>query len=256
MDDTENHPLPAYDRDVAPSYDAHPAYTGLMLTLDPTGLSIKDLSRKDSPPLYSFSTSLLHVNTGTSLHVKRLESRESETSYLPVWAIGEHYMAPLHTRTKKLREILVARSHGLTVWAHLREIVWDFSTRVPLKKGEGMDGLKAGGSIGPTDPVYLIGVGAGPGTVRKNLLQFFQGKWVAYDPVEEGEIVALEREGGAECEGMPMLSFTKELDQDMMDFLVSAWCVTLWGEVGKRARRLSKTSRRMSESATPRRWYK
>jgi hypothetical protein len=92
--------------------------------------------------------------------------------------------------------------------------------------------------------------------VRKNLLQFFQGKWVAYDPVEEGEVVALEREGGAECEGMPMLSFTKELDQDMMDFLVSAWCVTLWGEVGKRARRLSKTSRRMRESASPRRWYK
>ncbi len=50
------------------------------------------------------------------------------------------------------------------------------------------------------------------------------------------------RGGGAECEGMPVLSMIKDLDQEWMDFLVSAWCVTMWGEVSKRARRLSNSS--------------
>jgi len=54
---------------------------------------------------------------------------------------------------------------------------------------------------------------------------------------ENDEVLALAREGGAYCAGMPLLSVVKYLDQGMMDFLISAWCVTLWGEVGKRARR-------------------
>jgi hypothetical protein len=42
-------------------------------------------------------------------------------------------------------------------------------------------------------------------------------------------VVALERDGGAEVGGMPVLSVTKDLDVEMMDFLLSAWCVTMWG---------------------------
>ncbi|KIM94535.1 hypothetical protein OIDMADRAFT_149269 [Oidiodendron maius Zn] len=34
-----------------------------------------------------------------------------------------------------------------------------------------------------------------------------------------------------ECEGMPVLSVVKDLGQDMMDFLISAWCVTLEGDI-------------------------
>jgi hypothetical protein len=40
---------------------------------------------------------------------------------------------------------------------------------------------------------------------------------------------------------MPVLSVTKDLDQEMIDFLVSAWCVTLWRDVGKRARHYKPT---------------
>ena len=57
----------------------------------------------------------------------------------------------------------------------------------------------------------------------------------------DDEILALEREGSVEeCAGMPMLSLMREFDQDMMDFMVAAWCVMHWGDVGKRVRRMSK----------------
>ena len=244
MDGSDTHTLPTYDRNVAPPYDpststANPA-GWMTITIDPTGVLVKKLPASDSAPLYYLSKTLLHVNMGTSIHVKRAAGEAGADSSLDVWAIGDHYIAPTHTHRKLFKEILVARSHGLFVWARLREIVWDFSTRVALKKGEGMDGLKAGGSIGPTDPAYLIGIANGPGTRRKTLFQSFSGKWICYEPNEEGEIIALEREGGAECAGMPVLSIQRELDQDMLDFLISAWLVTLWGELGKRVRRLSK----------------
>jgi hypothetical protein len=245
MDHSDAHILPAYDHDEAPPYNpstgaVRPVAGWMTLTLDPTAMVVKKIPASDSTPLYYLNKTLLNVNKGSSVHLKRAGPGSSEDSALDVWAIGEHFMAPMHTRKKIFQEILVARSHGLFVWARLREIVWDFSARVPLKKGEGMDGIKAGGSVGPTDPVYLIGIGNGPGTRRKNLFQVFNGKWICYEPNEEGEILALEREGGAECEGMPMLSIQREVDQEMMDFLVSAWLVTLWGEVGKRVRRMSK----------------
>lgn len=249
MDNADNNSLPAYGQDDAPAYDSSSGagrpdatFAPIVLALDPTGLYIKDLSAKDSPPLYALNASLLNVTMGSSIHLRRLQSTGGDNSYVPMYAIGDHYMSPLHTRKKIFQEILVARSHGLFVWARLREVVWDFSTRIPLKKGEGMDGLRAGGSVGPTDPVYLIGIGNGPGTVRKNLLQFYRGRWVSFETSDEGETVALEREGGAECEGMPVLSLTKDLEPETRDFLIAAWCVTLWGEVGKRARRLSKSS--------------
>ena len=74
--------------------------------------------------------------------------------------------------------------------------------------------------------------------MKKSLLSCNRGKWED----ENDEVVALEREGGkdSESQGMPVLSVVKELDADWLDFVVAAWCVTLWGEVGKRARRLSR----------------
>jgi hypothetical protein len=206
--------------------------------LDPTGMFIKEVSSIDASPLYTLSKSLLHVNIGTSIHISRPVTKGHEEPSLEVYAIGEHFIAPLHPVRKILRSVDVARSHGLAVEVGLRKIIWDFSTRVPLPKGQGMDGLNTGGSVGPTDPVYLIGVGNGPGTVQKHLLQFYDGKWED----DDDEILALESEGGLECEGMPLLSVAKDLDQEMMDFLVSAWCVTMWGEVGKRVKRMQKGS--------------
>jgi hypothetical protein len=61
-----------------------------------------------------------------------------------------------------------------------------------------MDGLNTGGLVGPTNPAYLIGVGNGPGTVQKHLLPFYDGRWED----DDDEILALEREGGLECEGL------------------------------------------------------
>lgn len=236
MDDSNAQLRPPYNRDDLlasnPTAGAgHPAAGGMNITLDPTGMVVKKLPASDSTPLYYLNKTLLHVNTGTSIHVKRAEGGAGEDSSLEVWALGEHYMAPLHTHKKLLRDILVARSHGLLVWAHIRKIAWDFSTRVPLKEGEGMHGVDVGGVV------HQIGASPGPGTKRKNLLQMFDAQWVCYEPNEDGEVIALEREGGAECANMPVLSIQKELDQDMLDFLVSAWLVTLWGEVGARVHR-------------------
>jgi formate dehydrogenase maturation protein FdhE len=67
--------------------------------------------------------------------------------------------------------------------------------------------------------------------LQEDLLRFYDGKWVD----EKDEVLALAREGGAECGGMPVLSVIKKLDQEMMDFLISAWCVTLWRDIGMRA---------------------
>jgi hypothetical protein len=253
MEKAEELALPPYEDEAPRSYEGAPTYgtgtnasagrphaltSGTNLTLDPTGMSIIELPSSDAPPRYTLTKSLLHVDCGTSIHIKRPESKGGETSSLTVYAIGEHYISPLHMVRKTLRNVSVARSHGLFASVGLRKIVWDFSTHIPLKKGEGMDGLNSGGSIGPTDPVYLIGVGNGPGTVQKHLLQFLDGKWVD----DDDEVLALEREGGVECEGMPVLSVMKDLDQEMMDFLVSAWCVTMWGEVSKRAHHLNKSN--------------
>jgi hypothetical protein len=251
MDKAEENSLPQYEDEVSPSYEDAPAYeagtsegkshaltTGTTLTLNPTGMSIVELPLGNAPPRYTLSTSLLHVNSGSSVHIKRLESKGEEVSPLTVYAIGEEFISPLHVVRKQLQDVTAAHSHGLGVWVGLRKIIWDFSTRIPLKKGEGIDGL-SGGSAG----AFLMGVGNGPGTEKKSLLQFFDGKWVN----DDDEVLAIEREGGPECEGMPVLSVIKDLDQEMMDFLVSAWCVTMWGEVRRRAHKSNSDKLHTSE---------
>jgi hypothetical protein len=243
MDKTEELSLPSYEEPLAPSYEATPhagkphlLTAGTNLTLDPTGMFIKTLPASDAPPVYVLSATLLRVHSSTSIHVKRPESKGAE-SLLTVYAIGEHFISPLtHTHNKEYRSVTAARSHGALVTAGIREQVWDFSTRIPLKKGE--IEANANAPYVPTDPVYMIGTAAGPGTVQKHLLQLDRGKWVD----DDDEVVALQREGGAECEGMPMLSIMRDLDVELSDFLVSAWCVTMWGDVGKRAKGMSKGS--------------
>jgi hypothetical protein len=247
--EAEEAALPSYEHEGVPSYEEAPSYDsnitagkrqglspGINLTLDRTGIFIKILPASDAPPLYTLSASLLHVNSRSSIHVKRPLSQEVDASPVDIYAIGEHFISPmLPMHNKDLRHVTAARSHGFLVSVNLREKIWDFTTQV---KGDGKDVITAGSYRYPTDPVYMIGTGPGPGTVQKHLLQLVRGKWVN----DADEVVALEREGGAECEGMPVLSVTKELDKEMMDFLVSAWLVTMWGEVGKRARRLSRSA--------------
>jgi hypothetical protein len=115
-----------------------------------------------------------------------------------------------------------------------RKIVWSFSVQdpIPLKDGKKID-EQAKVVEGGTTGGYLWTVGNGPIGVTRDLLRFFDQKWVN----DKDEVLALAREGGTECEGMPVLSVIKDLDQGMMDFLISAWCVTLWGELGKRTHR-------------------
>jgi hypothetical protein len=239
----EHEDVPSYEH--APDYETTTGPAGrqariptgmhLNLTLDPTGTFIKTLPSSDASPLYTLTKTLFRVSSTTSIHVKRPEANGDD---LEVYAIGEHFISPLHTKKRELQYVTAARSHGFLVSTGVREIVWDFSTRVraPIEKDN--DGKDVNPSSYPTDPVYMIGTAPGPGTVEKHLLQFCKGEWVDADD----EVVALEREGGAECEGMPVLSVTKELDQETMDFLVSAWCVTMWGQVGKRHRRSNKSA--------------
>jgi len=236
----EAHTLPSYERqDVpsyedAPSYDSpqyHPPTTGMNLTFDATGTFIKTLPINDSPPLYTLSNTLLQVTSTGSIHVKRTSAKGDEVT---VYAIGEHYMSPMHSRKPDLQTLTVARSHGpgILFWTGLRKIVWDFSTHVRASGNQIVNP-----SSFPVDPVYMIGTAPGPGTVQNHLFQFCEGKWVD----EDDNVVAIEREGGAEMGGMPVLSLMKDFDEDMMDLLVSGWCVTLWGELSKRARRRSST---------------
>jgi hypothetical protein len=232
------HALPSYEHEGAPHYEDAPPYdaahrqassAGLNLTLDPTGTFIISLPSSDAPPLYTLSKSLLHASgVGASIHVQRTSP---DGKLIEVFSIGEHWISPLHTRKKDLQQITAYRSHGMLVTVGVRKVVWDFSTHVAAPKGETFDPSQF-----PVDPVYMIGSAPGPGTVQKHLLIFKDGKW------EDGDdnLVALEREGGEEVAGMPVLSVKMELEQDMLDFLVSAWCVTLWGEVGKRARKHNK----------------
>lgn len=251
MDNTTEHALPSYENEEAPSYEDAPSYdvgtsagrmhvpsTGLSLVLDPTGMFIKQLPSSDAPPIYTLSTSLLHVKIGSSVHVKRPVSRGGEISSLAVYAIGDRYISPLQSRQPLMQNIVVARTSGIFALAHLREIVWDFIAFVAPPKRKGEDGQNKKESFPPRAIGALSGLGTNPSEVQKHLLRFYSGKWVD----EHDEVLALEREGGAECEGMPMLSVTKHLDQEMMDFLVSAWCVTMWNGAGKRARRLRASS--------------
>ena len=136
---------------------------------------------------------------------------------------------------------MVSRTHGLLAAANLKEIVWQFTTNVPQKSADGVDGRNT--KIDAPPPVVLeiydnMFGGPLPGMVHKVLLRYYSGKWVD----DDNEVIALAREGGEACEGMPVLSVVKDLDLEMMDFLVAAWCVTMWGEVGKRTRRMSKSS--------------
>ena len=252
MDDAKSCPSyeerpPLADEDAPPPSYREITGAQTVLTFDPTGTLIKPLSKDgtNGPALYSLSTSLLNVKTKDSIQVKRLESKPSstkthETTSTTVYGIGELYIEPLLSRQPLLKYIQVSRSHGIYAASLPKKREWNFVTRVPLKKGEGMDGFRAGGEVGPNDPVFLIGVGNGPGTVQKPLLQLIGGKWFCYITNDDGEVIAIESEGVQESNGMPVLTLSKDLDLELMDFLVSAWCVTMWGgHVKKHAGRLN-----------------
>ena len=253
MDNTIEPALPLYDHKEAPNNEGLPSYkagssvgnvlsAGPTLVIDPTGMFINELPARDAQPIYSLSTSLLNVNNRSSVHISRpTRSSGGETSSLNVYAIGYCFISPLHNRKMMMQDIMVKRTHSLLATASLKEIVWDFSINIPQKSADSVDGRNT--EIGVLQPAIVQSFDslcgeAPPGTVQKGLLQYYSGKWVD----DNDEVVALVREGGEECEGMPVLSVVKNLDLEMVDFLVSAWCVTMWGEVGKRARHMTKSS--------------
>ena len=246
MDNTMEHALPPYDHRGAPNIKELPSYetdpsvgrlhalsAGPTLAIDPTGMFINEFPARDAQPRYSLSASLLKVNSRSSIYISRpTRSSHGETSSLNVYAIGYCFISPLHDRKMMQEDITVTRTHGLLAAANNKEIVWDFSTIVPQKSADDVDEvdvLETNGGLFGKPP---------PGMVQKGLLRYYSENWVD----GKGEVIALAREGGEACEGMPVLSVMKDLDLEMMDFLVSAWCVTMWGEVGKRARHMTKSS--------------
>lgn len=256
MDDAPDHALPSYERgggapsyEHAPSYDAAPragstpaasTSPGPTLTLDPTGMFIREIPSTDAPPLYTLNNSLLHVGLGSSVQVERSVRQGDQVTSVPVYTIGDRYISPLLSRKAMLQNISVARTSGIFAMAHLREIVWDFLTYVVPAKPQGEGAQAKKDYHPPTADGFLIGLTTDTRAVQRHLLRFYGGKCVG----EDDEVLALERDGGVECGGMPVLSLTRTLDQEKMDLLVSAWCVTMWGQVGKRARRLSEASGR------------
>lgn len=250
MDKAKEHALPQYEDEAAIPYEEAPVYNanssasanasaknelGTTLTIDPTGMSIIKLPLGSALPYYTFSTSLLHVYTASSVDIRRTDKNSGKP--LAVYAIAEQFMSPLHSVPPRFKDILVRNSAGIFANIGLRKVVWDFSTQAPIPLKDGKVNWQAEDeTTGRANGGYLI-TGSGYVGVQKDLLQFYEGKWVD----EYGEVLALAREGGAECKGMPVLSVTKDLDQEMMDFLVSAWCVTLWRDVGKRARHYKPT---------------
>ncbi|RFU23977.1 hypothetical protein B7463_g12361, partial [Scytalidium lignicola] len=218
--------LPSYEDvhlDRAPSLTFSRVYSVMTLSLDPTDMSIGPLPTEhpDVPVHYSLTSSLLKVNIGSSIHVRRqrygLQRRPSEgnieISSIPVYAIGDCYMKPMHSRNPKLQHILVSRSTGIFVSARFRKKAWEFCTPVPVK---GTDVRKS------IDPIFVLGAGPQPTVVQRHLLQFYDSKWVSYQLNDDGEAIAFEKEGGEQSKGMPILTIVKNLEEEMMDFLVSA----------------------------------
>jgi hypothetical protein len=234
-EDIEDEPPIPYEE--APAYEAGTSTSsgnalGTTLTIDPTGMSVIKLPLGSAPPYYTFSKSLLHVNSFSSVDVSRAALDGGKS--LALYAIAEEFISSLHHHVRPdFKNVAVSRSTGMFAAIGVRKVVWSFSVQdpIPLKEGKKIDGQVKAGEGSKTTGGYLWTVGNGPIGVTRDLLQFSEQKWVN----DHNEVVALAREGGAECEGMPVLSMTKDLDQETMDFLISAWCVTLWGELGKRA---------------------
>lgn len=248
MDRAEERTLPQYEDEAPAPYEDAPVYEagasatastknalGTTLTIDPTGKSIIKLPLGNDLPHYTFSTSLLHVHTGSSVDICRTDKTGGKP--LAVYAIAEQFISPLHSVPSRFKNVLVRNSAGVFAKIGLRKAVWDFSTQTPIPlKGGKVDWEAGAANTGANSGAFLITLSGDVG-VQHDLLQFYDGKWVD----EHDEVLALAREGGAECKGMPVLSIIKDLDQEMMDFLISSWCVTLWGDVGKRAHRYKPT---------------
>ena len=242
MDKGKEHALSQYEDEEPIPYEEAPAYDtgprssagnalGRTLTIDPTGLSVIQLPLGSGAPLYTLSTSLLHVHASSSVDVRRIDKNSEKP--LAVYAIADEFITPLHPVRPTFKNVRARHSHGLLSAVGLLKVVWDFSTQtpIPLKDGK-IDEQAVGVTAGETEGNYLVTLGGDEVGVQNHILRFYEGKWVDNNE----EVIALAREGGPECEGMPVLSVVKDLGQEMMDFLISAWCVTLWGDIGKRAR--------------------
>jgi hypothetical protein len=66
---------------------------------------------------------------------------------------------------------------------------------------------------------------------QQHLLTLSRGNWISYMLKEEGEVIAVLNEKGLGPQGMPVLGVVKDLDKEILDFLVSAWCVKTWGHL-------------------------
>lgn len=221
--------------DDVPSYEDAPSYSvgtsssarnalGTTVTIDPTGMSVISLPLGSGAPLYTFSSSLNHVHSlSPGIDISRPDEHSAES--LRIYSVAERFIEPLHPVKPSFKYVTAVRSTGLAAALGLRKTVWDFYTVAPIPKEAGGRTNPQHLSSGETAGDFLVTLGSDGIGMQKDLLRFFDGRWVT----EDDEVIALAREGGVECEGMPVLSVVKELDQMTLDFLVAAWCVTLWG---------------------------
>jgi hypothetical protein len=251
MDESEVQGLPQYEDTATIPYDQAPAYEagtsasagassrtalGTTVTIDPTGTSVIELPLGSDKPLYTFSTSLLQAGSFGSIDISRPDKNTGKP--VAIYAIADEFISPLHPVRRAFRNVRVRHSTGVFAAIGLRKVVWDFITQapIPLKDGK-LDPQAKETKEGGTEGNYLVTLGGDEVGVQENLLRFCDGKWVN----EKDEVLALAREGGVECQGMPVLSVVKDLDQEILDFLICAWCVALWKVIGKRARRHSRS---------------
>ncbi|PMD29476.1 hypothetical protein L207DRAFT_642441 [Hyaloscypha variabilis F] len=194
-------------------------------------MSIIELPLGSGPPLYTFSSSLNHVHSlSPGIDISRPDAHSGES--LKIYSVAERFIQPLHAVPPLFRNITAFRPTGLAAAMGLRKTVWDFCTMTAIPKEAGGRTDPQASSSGEAMGDFLVTLGGdGIGRLR-DLLRFSDGKWAT----ENDEVIALAREGSPECEGMPVLSVIKELDQMTLDFLIAAWCVTLWGELHKRTR--------------------
>jgi hypothetical protein len=108
MDKAKEHALSQYEDiedevpipyEEAPAYEAGPSASsetalGMTLTIDPTGMSVIKLPLSSAPPYYTFSKSLLHVNSFSSVDVSRSALNGGKS--IAVYAIAEEFISPLH----------------------------------------------------------------------------------------------------------------------------------------------------------------
>ncbi|KUJ13793.1 uncharacterized protein LY89DRAFT_147303 [Mollisia scopiformis] len=195
----------SYDDEPPTFYDHLPAYEDVTSYQDPTLGTTLTLDPTGQSiitlPLSSSSPPLYTLSTSllqvTSFSAVKILAPDST----PLYSISEQFITPIHTPVPSIyKNVTAFRSTGLAARIGLRKVVWDFFTQIPIPVDKDGKAVKDGEPAAGGAWLHVDGMDLGK---EKLILRFKEGKW---------------------------------LDPEMMHFLVSAWCVVFWKEVGKRVK--------------------